>query len=53
MRAIHSSDPDVPVLANAMGQSYVDPVKFPTCTKFFKGVSKVTAAAAAAAAASL
>jgi hypothetical protein len=37
MTAIHSWDPDVPVLANAMGQSYVDPIKFPTCTKFFKG----------------
>jgi len=35
--AIHNWDPDVPVFANAMGQSHVDPNRFPTCSKPFRG----------------
>lgn len=35
--AIHNWDPDVPVFANAMGQSEIDPNRFPTCSKPFRG----------------
>lgn len=37
--AIHNWDPDVPVFANAMGQSHVDSNRFPTCSKPFRGKS--------------
>lgn len=35
--AIHNWDSEVPIFANAMGQSHVDPHRFPQCSKPFRG----------------
>lgn len=35
--AIHNWDPNVVIFANAMGQSHVDPHRFPQCSNPFRG----------------
>lgn len=35
--AIHNWDPNVVIFANAMGQSHVDPNRFPQCSNPFRG----------------